>query len=263
MPATNGPPFFFLHVMKTGGTAFVLNVLQNFGPGEVYPSELDKQQPGDLVPYVSVARLLDVPAERRHAIRMYTGHFPFVVCELMGVEFRTLTVLRDPVERTLSVLKHFKRHFERYEPLPLAALYDDPFLFENYVQNHQTKLFSITAQDRPETFVSTLTHAENRARHLGGPDPAPPTTITVDEARLLVAKANLARVDVVGVNERYPEFVASLQAHFGWWPAGVDTGARVNVAGDVPDGDASLRRRIAHDNAFDLELYELAQDLSD
>jgi hypothetical protein len=263
MPASDGPPFFFLHVMKTGGTAFVLNVLQNFAPGEVYPSELDKRQPGDLEPYVSIARLLDVSAERRHAIRMYTGHFPFVVCELLGVEFRTLTVLRDPVERTLSVLKHFKRHFDRYEPLPLAALYDDPFLFENYVHNHQTKLFSITTQDRPETFVSTLTHPENRARHLGGPDPATPTTIIVDEARLLVAKANLARVDLVGINERYPEFVASLQARFGWWPAGVDTGVRVNVAGDVPDVDASLRRRIAQDNAFDLELYELANDLSE
>jgi len=261
MPASDGPPFFFLHVMKTGGTAFVLNVLQNFGPGEVYPSDLDKRQPDDLVPYVSISRLLETSAERRRAIRLYTGHFPYVVCELMGVEFRTLTVLRDPVERTLSVLKHFKRHFERYEPLPLAALYDDPFLFENYVHNHQTKLFSITAQDRTETFVSTLTHAENRARHLGGADPTT-TTIAVDAARLSVAKTNLARVDVVGVNERYPEFVASLRARFGWWPAGVDADVRVNVADDVTDADTSLRRRIAQDNAFDVELYELAKDLS-
>ena len=129
MPAPDAPPFFFLHVMKTGGTAFVLNLLQNFGPGEVYPSDVDKQQPGDLVPYVSIAGLLRVDAERRQAIRMYTGHFPFVVCELMGVQFRTLTVLRDPVERTLSVLKHFKRQFDRYESLPLAALYDDCLLY--------------------------------------------------------------------------------------------------------------------------------------
>ncbi len=261
MPTSEEPPFFFLHVMKTGGTAFVLNLLQNFAAGEVYPSDVDKEQPGDLLPYVSISRLLAVSAERRQAIRMYTGHFPFVVCELMGVELRTLTLLRDPVERSLSVLKHFKRHFDRYEPLSLAALYDDPFLFENFVHNHQTKLFSITADDRPQTFVSTLTHLENRARHLGGPDPVRPTTIVVDEARLTVAKTNLAKVDLVGVHERYSEFVERLQTRFGWWPAGVDAAVRVNVADDASDAGPSLRRRIAEDNAFDAELYEFAKRL--
>jgi hypothetical protein len=260
-PATD-PPFFFLHVMKTGGTAFVFNLLQNFGPGEVYPSDTDKAQPGDLLPYVSIGRLLAVPPERRRAIRIYTGHFPFVACELLGIELRTLTMLRDPVERTLSVLKHFQRHFDRYEPLSLAALYDDPFLFENFVHNHQTKLFSITAADRPETFASTMTHAENRARHLGGPDPVASTTIAVDAARLALAKSNLARVDLVGVNERYPDFVERLRARFGWWPAGVDTSARVNVADGALTADAALRRRIADDNAFDIELYAFALELA-
>jgi hypothetical protein len=262
MLASEEPPFFFLHVMKTGGTAFVLNLLQNFAAGAVYPSDIDKEQPGDLLPYVSIPRLLAVSGERRKAIRMYTGHFPFVVCELMGVELRTLTLLRDPVERSLSVLKHFKRHFARYEPLSLAALYDDPFLFENFVHNHQTKLFSITVNDRPQTFVSALTHLEIRARHLGGPDPVGPTTIVVDEARLTAAKTNLAKVDLVGVHERYAGFVESLRTRFGWWPAGVDADLRVNVADDASDAGPALRRRIAEDNAFDAELYEFAKSVS-
>jgi hypothetical protein len=256
------PPFFFLHVMKTGGTAFVFNLLQNFGPGEVYPADADKRQPGDLLPYVSIAHLVGLSPERRRQIKMYTGHFPFVACELLGVEVRTLTLLRDPVERSLSVLKHFKRHFPRYEPLSLAELYDDPFLFENFVHDHQTKLFSIGAEDHPETFASTLTHEQNRARHQGGPDPAGRTTITVDDARLALAKANLARVDLVGVNEQYPEFVERLRARFGWWPDGVDTAARVNAADDALTADASLRRRIADDNRYDAELYELARHLA-
>ena len=78
------PPFFFLHVMKTGGTAFVFNLLQNFGPGEVYPSAVDKEQPGDLLPYVSIAHLLGLSPERRQAIKMYTGHFPFVASRAVG-----------------------------------------------------------------------------------------------------------------------------------------------------------------------------------
>ena len=251
MPGTESqPPFFFLHVMKTGGTAFVFNLLQNFAPGEVYPSAVDKQEPGDLLPYVSISRLLAVSPERRQAIRMYTGHFPFVACELMGIELRTLTLLRDPVERSLSVLKHFKRHFPRYEPLSLAELYDDPFLFENFVHDHQTKLFSIGVADRPETFASTLTHAENRARHLGGPDPQRSTTITVDGDRLAVAKANLARVDLVGVNEHYESFVERLRARFGWSADGVETSARANAAMHAESADAGApphRRRHTDD----------------
>jgi len=263
MPASETePPFFFLHVMKTGGTAFVFNLRQNFGPGEVYPADVDKQEPGDLLPYVSIAHLQGLAPERRRQIRMYTGHFPFVACEMLGIELRTLTLLRDPVERSVSVLKHFKRHFPRYEPLALEALYDDPFLFENFVHNHQTKLFSIAAEDHPETFVSTLTHAANRERHLGGRDPAGRTTIVADDARLAIAKANLGKVDLVGVNERYPDFVAKLRARFGWWSQGVDTSARVNEADAALTADASLRRRIADDNTYDAELYELARELA-
>jgi hypothetical protein len=261
------PPFFFLHVMKTGGTAFVINLLRNFGPGEVYPGPVDKRERTDVRPYASVADLLAISPERRSSIRIYTGHFPYAAIEMMGIEVRTLTLLRDPVDRTVSVLKHFKSHFERYAPLSLAALYDDPFLFEQYVHDHQTRVFATTPADAPETVVSTLTHEQNRARHLGGPDPegAVPggwTTITVDAARLELAKTNLARIDVVGVNARYTEFVETLRTRFGWWPQGVDTAERVNVGDPDLEVDAALRRRIADDKAFDVQLYEFADRLA-
>jgi len=261
-PRESGPPFFFLHVMKTGGTAFVFNLRRNFRPGEVYPADADRASSEDLSPYVSISHLVALPAARRRVIRMYTGHFPYVATQLLDMPLRTLTLLREPVERTISVLKHFQRGFARYEAQSLAALYDDPFLFEHFVHDHQTKLFSIGAADRPETFASTLTHAQNRARHLGGADPAPPTTITVDAARLAVAKANLSRVDVVGVHAHYAAFVERLRARFGWWPDGVDASARVNVAGDAAEVDAALRQRIAADNVFDAELYEHAVGLA-
>ena len=52
--------------------------------------------------------LLDLPPSRRERIRVYAGHFPFVAVELMGQEFVTMTVLRDPVERTLSYHRQWK-----------------------------------------------------------------------------------------------------------------------------------------------------------
>ena len=138
------------------------------------------------------------------------------------------------------MLKHFQRHFPRYEPLSLAELYDDPFLFENFVHDHQTKLFSITAADQPETFASTLTHArEPRRGTWAARIPPGPRRSQSTTTRLALAKANLARVDLVG-RERALSRVrgATCAARFGWWPDGVDTSARVNAADDASPADA-------------------------
>ena len=40
---------------------------------------------------------------------MVTGHFPLCTTELLGGAFTTFTVLRDPVERTLSYLRHHRK----------------------------------------------------------------------------------------------------------------------------------------------------------
>ena len=58
--------FFFVHVMKTGGTSFVFHLLRNFAPNEVYPNEaLDRRHPTDVEPYASIPDLLSLSPERR------------------------------------------------------------------------------------------------------------------------------------------------------------------------------------------------------
>src|SRR5689334_6063385 len=50
--------FFFVHVMKTGGTSFVFQLLRNFAPDEVYPDvALDRRSPTDAEPYASLTAL--------------------------------------------------------------------------------------------------------------------------------------------------------------------------------------------------------------
>ncbi len=52
--------------------------------------------------------LLERWKARRDEIRVVTGHFPLCVTELLDADFATFTVLRDPVERTLSYLRHHR-----------------------------------------------------------------------------------------------------------------------------------------------------------
>jgi hypothetical protein len=262
--------FLFVHVMKTGGTSLVLHLLKQFQPREVYPdAALDRRDRDDVAPYAAISDLVALSPARRAEIRVYAGHFPFMARDLIGPDVRTLTLLRDPVERTVSVLKHFKRLRDRYRDLSLEEIYDDPVVFRFFVENHQTKVFSVAAADFPDAFASALSFEEISAR-LDEPGrdasataraPDVPDTVTIDGARLARAKANLAAVDVIGTDDNFHTFVEDLRDRFGWWSAGIDDRPRANVSVEPWETSASLRTRILSDCRFDVELYAHAREL--
>jgi hypothetical protein len=233
---TSGRPVFFIHIMKTGGATLRQHAYANFAPGEVYPY---KQLDSDMhTANYDVAYLLELPPERHARIRAYTGHFPFVTTELLPRQPFTFTMLRDPVARTISYLKHCKRYHGQHRDLTLEQIYDDEFFFRCFIDNHQCKIFSMTTDDKLQSYMDW---------------------IEIDERRLGMAKVNLAKVDLVGVNERYDEFVAQIRRHLGWI---FDDLPNRRVADERWDVDDRLRRRIAEDNAADLELYRYALELT-
>ena len=133
------PPFFFVHNMKTGGASLRQHLYANFQPGEIYPvPDRDDMDRAWLVDY-----LLGLSPARRASFRGYAGHFPFVVTRLLGIDVVTLTIVRDPVDRTISYLKHCKRYHEQHHDLSLEEIYCDEFHFPCFIHNHQAKIFSM------------------------------------------------------------------------------------------------------------------------
>ena len=187
--------FFFVHIMKTGGTSLVFHLLANFAPDEVYPGERDKRAPDDVEPYASIADVLALSPERREEVRFYSGHFPYFVRDLLGVDVATLTLLRDPVDRTISVLRHFKRLWSRFRDSSLDEIYDDEFVFRHYIENFQTRVFALTRDDAAQSFASARGYREIRDA-LADPAPLPrpsqDDTIRIDDRRLAIAQANVA-----------------------------------------------------------------------
>jgi len=230
---TGGEParYFFCHLQKTGGTAMFQRLREHFGRDGVYP------QPDD---QFTIEGVLDVDhvvrrfAEERDRIRVVTGHFPLCTVDLLGVPFTCFTVLRDPVERTLSFLRHQARTIDA----PLAEIYEDPMRFDALIHNHMVKMLSLTADE--------MTHGAV-------------TKVDFGPEHLERARRNLReRIEVFGLQENLDEFCEELERRYGW-DLGDPRFANRNF-GEY-EVDASLRRRIADDNALDVELYEFARAL--
>jgi hypothetical protein len=220
--------------MKTAGGTLRRQILANFDREEVYP--LKRLDPDMRGANFRLDYLIGLPPARRAHIRVFTGHFPFVAVELLGMELTTITILRDPVERTLSYLRHCKRYHAQHRELSLEEIYEDPFFYPSFIQNHQAKLFALTVDDNPESYMDAL---------------------QVDSRRLAIARDNLERVDVVGTQERFDDLLAELERRFGWRLGRVED-KHVNPGERVP---SSFRRRIAEDNQRDVEFYEHARRL--
>lgn len=223
--------YFFIHVMKTAGMTLNRQIDANFAPDEIFPGP-DDETGAD---YWVVDRLRKATAERRDQVKVWRGHFPFFVTELVP-EATTMTLLREPVARTISLLEQ-RRDLENRDE-PIEAMYEDATMFGREIHNHQTKIFSLTAADNPKTYLKIM---------------------SLDRSRLGAAKAALERVDLLGCQERFDEFVQALEHRFGWR---TDNRQRVNVGPRITsEASSSFRRRVADDNALDVELYEYAREL--
>lgn len=221
--------FFFVHVMKTSGSSLVMYMRQNLSLERIFPVRSD-----GIRAWITTGPLLAVAPERRAGLRGYSGHWPAFAADLVGAT-RTFTILRDPVERTISHLKQQQR--DHHPDWTLEQLYADEFTFAAFLDNLQTRVFAMRAEDGHDTFMAKL---------------------PLDASRLDMAKERLASLDVVGLCEDHPGAVRALQDTFGWDPPAKEW--RVKVGHDVPV-DGALRERIAEDMAWDRELYDFAAGL--
>src|SRR6476469_3479642 len=91
--------------MRTGGMTFLHHLRQNFAADEVYPDRDLDFPDDDILEHLQLSHLLSLSPERRARIRVYSGHLPYMTIELLGRSPVTLTLLRDPVDRTISLLR--------------------------------------------------------------------------------------------------------------------------------------------------------------
>ncbi len=233
--------YFFIHIQKTAGVSLRQHLIANLGRERIYPSLSGGREAKKdfLISYLSGALLTSLPRWALEEYLLFHGHMPFTTTRRLPFErpLRVFTILREPLERTISVLGQKKRHRPEFAEATLEEIYAHESVFQGQILNHQTKIFAVP----------------DDSDALGGYAPYP-----VGPAALERAKENLASLDVIGLMSDMPGFLDDLAATFGWTMLEGDV--RENV-GRKTQVSQSLLDRIAEDNRLELEFYAFAEKL--
>jgi hypothetical protein len=134
------PPIFFVHVMKTAGTAVSTLLRPHYKRSERYPRiELGKVRNQKLL----VNQLMDIPSEEQVQTRFYSVHMAAWTAHEVAPQHIHVSVLREPVARTISHLRHIARGLNIES---LEEIYDDP-RWRIRLNDYQTQLFSMRSAD--------------------------------------------------------------------------------------------------------------------
>lgn len=225
--------YFFCHLPKTGGMSTLVSLIRHFGEDAIYPLPEDRENVDAML---DVDHLRTVFEARGHEIKVVVGHFPMCTTELLGAPFRSFTILRDPVERTLSHLRYQRRIDPRFAEMSMTDAYAVPQNLFGAIHNQMVKMLGMTTSELTAGAMSF---------------------VVCNEDHLARAKSVLDAMDVVGVQPDFSAFIAELEHTYGW---DVGEPAHVNTTSPVPV-DPEFTARIAHDSALDVELYRYAQQL--
>lgn len=263
------PPIYFVHVPKTGGTVLGQWLHSAYGRGYF---DLD------------LPKIMKLTGPGIHSFRCYHSwhHGRSLLEWLQRPQLTVITMLRDPVERAVSLFGYHQRvhaihpewfkaeHRDRVSSLSGVDLQEclDDGLIPHFLSNGQSRVLGIR-KDYP-TFLDRVMQATSEVRSHALLRPYDvPLIVDTDDLPLLAMNAHawLDEMAVVGLTERYAESLLMIGDLLGI-PVPAEP-PRVNVSPRRTDPAMRYRDQLASDvvarleelNRYDLELYTHAQDL--
>ena len=191
--------------------------------------------------------------------RLVMGHFDVSMLAALPVEMKTLTILREPLRRTLSAILHMKRdpnfgpiHSQVKDLSVFEILSDEKFSL--YFKNNQTSFLS--GEVKPELIISHLEYCKQEGITFDVNDVK--TVSSIDEAKL-----TLERTDFVGTVENINQFSAFLAQEMQYHSNEIFRTDNARPADDQKLEALSGQELdlLKLHNDLDLELYEYAQKL--
>jgi len=224
--------FIFIHIFKTGGNTLTQEIEKNFPAEQVYARQGE--------------RILTADRAGLARYRYATGHYPYSVHQFFPSRPLFGTMLRDPVDRALSVYGYTRSQPGDNEVHVIARNTTiDQFIAHERIRTHISNVMTLFLAAEPDLFLS---RAESMNR-----------------GHLELAKKRLSEMAFVGLTERFDESLALLRKKFGW-PEGKGPIESKNVTPNpVRKRDVSnaVLRQLSEMNRLDEELYAHAREIFD
>ena len=251
--------------MKTAGTALSHHVRQHYPPELCYPRR-DVENPAMFK--VDINGMLEHVGNSAERPQFFSMHMPSWVADEVAPDHLHIALLREPLRRTVSHLKHLARGLEEDD---LVGIYEEP-AFRNRLANYQTRILGLTRQDHeqrqkeimeeflsrkdsPEMSDEEQVQAERVAKAIAYT--AMPQSRDMTEDDLVAARDRVDRLHLVGLTEELPRFADSLSRLLGLELGKVPQRNVAPVSKDIP---GELLARIEQDCALDIALYEYARE---
>ena len=260
-PST-GSPLYFMHIIKTGGTALT-TALARLGA---------EAHAGASVTEIFLDQFVLRESEQWSDVGFVTGHLPWEARALLPRSTRALTVLRDPVDRTLS-------HYWQLSINPEVLVESPDFSIEEFVESPRWNTLCRDYQARQLAHRVDLANAgktyapAERFAELGPPFPrehAYPLQSLFDCSPMILsgsdleraARHSLSEIEFVGVTEQLDALYRQVALAI-WAVEEPPQLGRENTSPDRPRRatvSAGLLRSIEEMNTVDRALYEAARD---
>ena len=190
---------YFLHIPKTAGTSVTTWLTGKIGKSRTCPAKNWDQ-------------LVCVPDNELSRYTLFCGHYGWGLDSFLKRPVETITILRDPVERTWSHYRHVVRDNEHPRHVAVARQSFEAFLNDRQnwpmIENFQAR-YLVKA---PIIFRDYSRHLDSAVVKLNR------LSVASEEARYLLepsyvrekALENLSLLKVVGVTEQLPRFFSDV-----------------------------------------------------
>ena len=227
----SNPVTIYVHIPKTGGQSFYSILDRNYQKERIFSSmQLHK----------GLEELSELSSGESEKLDLIRGHLPYGIHEIVERDATYITILRNPVDRLISLYHHIKRstnHFF-YEQINSGEMGLEQFAEsgEFFTDNAQTRFLY------------------GRDGHL---------LPKIEESHYQVALDNLENmVQFVGLTESFDLSILLFQKQLGWKTPYYH---KVNVATKKYKSKAQIPEHVVatirEHNKYDILLYDKAQEL--
>lgn len=226
--------WFFIHIMKTAGTT-LRRSFESHCDDVLYPTENELKVDRLAVYYNQSSDLIQNVLSCK---RFIFGHNSFAMVETLPAPVSTAVVLRDPIQRSLSMIHHRKRvDPEAFGGLSEMEILENEWFVSRQIRDYQTKVFAIDdVQIKPN-------------------DP-----FVVDTRSFERACDRLKRIDLIGLTERMSSTIDQINKRCS---INLDRQPKRQHPGgyETKHLTAEFFDRLKAEIYYDLKLYTLAKQL--